>query len=215
MLLVVLLMVASLAVVVVVLALVGLATGPRLKGGGGAPGGLRPVPGQAAKPGPALAKKRTTVARDKAAEDLGPLLATLADAARQAQGDDDEEEPDSAEFRQKLEGASELFPLNTSKPGEELPDDLELPEESRVILIRGGPPAGQALVMARVPGNGAKVREFFEGEARARKWKWAELPAKRGADFVTLQVEKQNGRRMITIRPAPNGQECVVAVCDF
>jgi len=209
-----LLVLLSLAVVAGVLILVGLVTGDRLTGGG-----YRPASASAGrvKPEAAAAPNRRgrPQGRDEIAERLAPLLGSLAEAAGAQAVDEDEEEEGAAEFVERVRQAASLFPIDPRQQGAELPYDLELPDDSRVILVRGGPPDATALVVARVRGQAAGVRDFFAGQARANGFKCSEMPALADGGSLVLRIEKTGGARIITIRPVPSAGECAVAVCDF
>ncbi len=123
---------------------------------------------------------------------------------------------DPGDLQERLRMARHLAPIDSARTGNEIPDDLLLPEGSRVLTVVGaqGTGPGDTVILARAAGHAEAVEDHFRAEAKRLGWKAASRPAKGGGGVRALLMEKGLRVRLVTIRELASGDQCVVAVYD-
>ncbi|NIA21163.1 MAG: hypothetical protein GWP05_04135 [Anaerolineaceae bacterium] len=154
--------------------------------------------------GPAAVKPRSDAFFKEMIKVMGYL-------ARGKPGDGSDED-----LQERIRLAQQLAPIDSSRTGNQVPDDLVLPEGSRILTVVGAQAAGprDTIILARAPGHREAVEDHFRAEAARRGWKAVSRPAMGGRDVRALLMEKGRRIRLVTIRELASGEQCVVAIYD-
>jgi len=207
--------VVSLVVVVGIVAATALLTSERLSGNSEPPlegqtsAGSKP----AEKPsdsGPAMVSPRT----DAFFKEMIKVMGYLA-RGKPGSGSDEEQPGD---LQERVRMARHLAPIDSGRRGtrSEIPDDLLLPEGSRVMAVVPAQGTGPAdiVVLVRAAGHREAVEDHFRAEAKRGGWKAVSRPAVGGGGVRALMMEKGLRLRLVTIRELASGDQCVVAIYD-
>ena len=205
--------VVSLVVVVGIVAATALLTSERLSGNSEPPReqetSVRSKPAE--KPsdsGPATVSHRTDAFFNEMIKVMGYL-------ARGKPGNgSDQGQP--SDLQERVRMARHLAPIDSDLTGSEIPDDLLLPEGSRVLAVVPAQGTGPAdiVILVRAAGHREAVEDHFRAEAKRRGWKAVSRPAVGGGGVRALLMEKGLRVRLVTIRELASGDQCVVAIYD-
>jgi len=163
-------------------------------------------------------KPDETPATPREAQDsLRKIMAGLVMAAI---GDDDPDEPPSADDEAKRQFIADAFGLPHDYPRNKAPADL-MPEEAQVLMVLENPEHGASrMVLVRMRKDVGATLEAFHKQYDAKGWQCDELadPEKdhdaqpdRG---WLLRFRKGRRERILYARPRAGGEETLVAIYD-
>lgn len=208
--------VVSLVVVVGIIAFTALLTAERLSGSAESPREQQGSAGSEPAEKPSASRPATVKPRTDAF--FSEMIKAMSYLARGTLGSDsDDGRPgDPGDLQERVRMARHLAPIDSDRTGNEIPDDLILPEGSRVLTVVGAQGTGprDTVILARAAGHAEAVEDHFRAEAKRLGWKAASRPAKGGGGVRALLMEKGLRVRLVTIRELASGDQCVVAVYD-